>query len=561
MNGTHQHRLLRLRPGCPDRAMTPAAKDAQKPPIVLAMTGASGAPYGVRLLELLVAAKQPVALIVSAHGYRLLAAEADIATPDALRGAVGARGWDRYVTVHDDADRGAPPASGSARTRGMVICPCSMATLAAIAAGTSRSLIERAADVTLKERRRLVLVPRETPLSAIHSENMLPHVTRAKATRSSGGASSTSPGPPAWRTSWISSSAGCWITSGSSSPSRRAGPAATTRERAVRPAPTRPESCLSPGRGKQHEPHRSHVPVPRSIAAPDPRTPSGPALHQPLALFHGPWHRLLALYTPVPDEIDAILAIVARDRIGEGERLDREAQPGKLCLQRLEALDLVAQRRGPLEGEPLGRFLHRPLELGNRVRRSSPRETRARAAPVRRTARRSTRRRRARGIYRLRAGCNPACGRSPRHRTARSDRAGASGCRARSPVAQMRRLPARGAPRGRPGDAPRKGPKYVPTPPSLLAPLHGKELGRGAARELDEDIVPRVTLLHHVESWAQLLDQVQLAEAAPPNSLGQYSQSIVSAYLANDARAASPRATRSGSSSASRDRRRLDLPT
>lgn len=150
-------------------------------PIVLAITGASGAAYGVRLLELLVAARQPVALIVSGHGYRLLAAEADIATPDALRAAIGPRGWDAYVTVYDDADRGAPPASGSARTRGMVICPCSMATLAAIAAGTSRSLIERAADVTLKERRPLVLVPRETPLSAIHLQNML-RVTRAGAT-------------------------------------------------------------------------------------------------------------------------------------------------------------------------------------------------------------------------------------------------------------------------------------------------------------------------------------------------------------------------------------------
>ena len=160
--------------------MSPAAKSSTVPPIVVAITGASGAPYGVRLLQLLAQARQPVALIVSGHGYRLLATESDILDGEALRITVGAAYWDDAITVYDDADRGALPASGSARTRGMVICPCSMGTLAAIAAGTSRSLIERAADVTLKERRPLVLVPRETPLSAIHLQNML-RVTRAGA--------------------------------------------------------------------------------------------------------------------------------------------------------------------------------------------------------------------------------------------------------------------------------------------------------------------------------------------------------------------------------------------
>jgi flavin prenyltransferase len=149
-------------------------------PLVVAITGASGAPYAVRLLQALTAAERPIWLIVSSHGFRLLHTETGIHSVDALREAVGGREWDATVTVYDDRDRGAAPASGSARTTGMIICPCSMGTLAAIATGTSRSLIERAADVTLKERRKLVLVPRETPLSEIHLENML-RVTRAGA--------------------------------------------------------------------------------------------------------------------------------------------------------------------------------------------------------------------------------------------------------------------------------------------------------------------------------------------------------------------------------------------
>ena len=149
-------------------------------PIVVAITGASGAPYAVRLLETLVAAERPVQLIVSSHGLRLLSTELDIDSVGALRTRVGEAGWDRWVKCFDDNDRGAAPASGSALNAGMVICPCSMGTLSAIAVGASRSLVERAADVALKERRPLVLVPRETPLSAIHLENML-RVTRAGA--------------------------------------------------------------------------------------------------------------------------------------------------------------------------------------------------------------------------------------------------------------------------------------------------------------------------------------------------------------------------------------------
>lgn len=149
-------------------------------PLIVGITGASGAPYAVHTLRALVSANLPVSLIVSSHGLRLLHAEMGIQTRDALREAVGPGAWDQHVTVYDDRDRGAGPASGSARSAGMVICPCSMGTLSAIAAGSSRSLIERAADVTLKERRKLVLVPRETPLSEIHLRNML-RVTRAGA--------------------------------------------------------------------------------------------------------------------------------------------------------------------------------------------------------------------------------------------------------------------------------------------------------------------------------------------------------------------------------------------
>jgi flavin prenyltransferase len=149
-------------------------------PLVVAITGASGAPYAVRLLQLLALAAQPVSLIISSHGLRLLQTETAIESLDDLRQAVGGRLWDASVRVYDDTDRGAAPASGSAPSAGMVICPCSMGTLAAVATGASRSLIERAADVTLKERRSLILVPRETPLSTIHLQNLL-RVSRAGA--------------------------------------------------------------------------------------------------------------------------------------------------------------------------------------------------------------------------------------------------------------------------------------------------------------------------------------------------------------------------------------------
>jgi 4-hydroxy-3-polyprenylbenzoate decarboxylase len=139
-------------------------------PVTLAITGASGAPYAVRLLRALNDAGVPVRLIISETGWRLLAEESGIEGEAELRDRTG--DWSRVV-LYDDDDRGATPASGSAPSRGMVVCPCSMGTLASIAQGTSRSLIERAADVCLKERRPLILVPRETPYSVIHLENML----------------------------------------------------------------------------------------------------------------------------------------------------------------------------------------------------------------------------------------------------------------------------------------------------------------------------------------------------------------------------------------------------
>ena len=139
-------------------------------PVILAITGASGAPYGVRLLEVLAMHQIPTWLMISSHGWRLLTEECGITDDRELKKATGGD-WGS-VRVFDDKDRGAEPASGSAKSAGMVICPCSMGTVAAIAHGTSRSLIERAADVVLKERRKLVLVPRESPLSLVHLRNL-----------------------------------------------------------------------------------------------------------------------------------------------------------------------------------------------------------------------------------------------------------------------------------------------------------------------------------------------------------------------------------------------------
>jgi 4-hydroxy-3-polyprenylbenzoate decarboxylase len=153
-------------------------RSAPDAPVTLGITGASGAPYAVRLLRALNETATPLRLVVSSYGWRLLAEESGIDGLDALKAATG--DWSR-VELYDALDRGATPASGSAPSRGMVICPCSMGTLASVAAGTSRNLVERAADVALKERRPLILVTREMPLSLVHLENMT-RLTRAGAT-------------------------------------------------------------------------------------------------------------------------------------------------------------------------------------------------------------------------------------------------------------------------------------------------------------------------------------------------------------------------------------------
>jgi len=146
--------------------------------ISLAFTGASGLPYGLRLLECLLAAQARVYLLYSPAAQVVARQELDLTLPTQPHAAAsffaeryGARPG--QLTVFGREDWLAPIASGSNPADAMAICPCSMGTIGAIASGLADNLIERAADVMLKERRALVLVPRETPLSAIHLENLL----------------------------------------------------------------------------------------------------------------------------------------------------------------------------------------------------------------------------------------------------------------------------------------------------------------------------------------------------------------------------------------------------
>jgi flavin prenyltransferase len=139
--------------------------------LVVGMTGATGVIYGVRLLEVLRDTPVETHLVMSEWARRTIIAETD-RHPDAVR--------DLADQVYDERDLAAAPGSGSFLTDGMIVAPCSMKSLAAIANGISENLIHRAAEVTLKEDRRLLLAVRESPLSVIHLENML-RVARAGA--------------------------------------------------------------------------------------------------------------------------------------------------------------------------------------------------------------------------------------------------------------------------------------------------------------------------------------------------------------------------------------------
>jgi 4-hydroxy-3-polyprenylbenzoate decarboxylase len=147
-------------------------------PLALAITGASGAPYALRLLDVLLGQGERVDLMISAPGQIVINMETELRLPGQTAGI------QRVLSEQFGADTGqlrvfgreewtAPVASGSSAPCAMVVCPCTTGTLAGIAAGTSNNLIERAADVAIKEGRKLVLVPREAPFSAIHLENML----------------------------------------------------------------------------------------------------------------------------------------------------------------------------------------------------------------------------------------------------------------------------------------------------------------------------------------------------------------------------------------------------
>ena len=146
--------------------------------IVLAITGASGVQYGVRLLEQLLTHGHHVYLLVTRAAHVVIAMETELAWPSnkqelskqlCLRYGVD----EQQLKVCGESEWASPIASGSAAVDAMVVCPCSMGSLSSIATGASANLLERAADVILKERKKLILVPRETPFSDIHLENML----------------------------------------------------------------------------------------------------------------------------------------------------------------------------------------------------------------------------------------------------------------------------------------------------------------------------------------------------------------------------------------------------
>ena len=151
--------------------------------ITVAITGASGAPYGLRLIECLLAQKQQVLLLISSAARVVLATEQNLKLSAAPQQAAeqlvdyftqrGCELSSQQLNVYGKEDWFSPVASGSAAPKRMIICPCSTSTLSALATGSSNTLIERAADVVMKERGQLIVVPREAPLSTLHLQNML----------------------------------------------------------------------------------------------------------------------------------------------------------------------------------------------------------------------------------------------------------------------------------------------------------------------------------------------------------------------------------------------------
>lgn len=151
---------------------------ATSAPLVLAMTGASGAPYAVRLLEVLLHGGHEVHLLISPSGQAVIRQELGLQIDlqrfelSQLLPKIPAADLPGKLHYHHHNDYFTPVASGSFLTRGMVVCPCSGSTLSGIAHGSSQNLIQRAADVHLKEKRKLIVVPRETPLSLVYLDNL-----------------------------------------------------------------------------------------------------------------------------------------------------------------------------------------------------------------------------------------------------------------------------------------------------------------------------------------------------------------------------------------------------
>lgn len=145
-------------------------------PLIIGVTGASGALYGERIIRCLASQRHPLYMVFSDNSRIVWRNELDLEIPENAKEQeffFRNRYGSQEIFCHDIKDMAAPISSGSFMTAGMAVIPCTMGTLSGIAQGSSGNLIERAADVVLKEGRKLVVVPRETPLNAIHLENML----------------------------------------------------------------------------------------------------------------------------------------------------------------------------------------------------------------------------------------------------------------------------------------------------------------------------------------------------------------------------------------------------